>query len=98
MSTFSVARNLVVFVLAAGVAAYLVLAATSVSESPMKILGLGSRSQPATHAMPAKRDPNTPRYSTSGYDITPLTQARIDELAKKLTPDEAKVILAKGTE
>ena len=40
----------------------------------------------------------TPKRSRSGYDITPLTQERIDELAKKLKPDEAKVILNKGTE
>ncbi len=37
-------------------------------------------------------------YSRSGHDITPLPQSRIDELAKKLSPDDAKVILAKGTE
>jgi len=40
----------------------------------------------------------TPKRSRSGYDITPLTQERIDELAKKLKPEEAKVILNKGTE
>jgi peptide methionine sulfoxide reductase msrA/msrB len=39
-----------------------------------------------------------PAYSKSGYAITPYSQAKIDELAKKLKPDEAKVILAKGTE
>ena len=40
----------------------------------------------------------TPAYSKAGYDIAPLSKGRIDELAKKLTPEEAKVILAKGTE
>lgn len=39
-----------------------------------------------------------PIYSKAGYDVTPLPQARIDELAKKLKPDEAAVILNKGTE
>lgn len=39
-----------------------------------------------------------PVYSRSAFDITPLTQARIDELAARLTPEEAKVILKKGTE
>jgi peptide methionine sulfoxide reductase msrA/msrB len=39
-----------------------------------------------------------PVLSKSGYDVTPLPQAKIDELAKKLTPEEAKVILRKGTE
>ena len=38
------------------------------------------------------------RYSTSGYDITPLGEARIQELAKRLTPEQRRVILAKGTE
>ncbi|MGE0301202.1 MAG: bifunctional methionine sulfoxide reductase B/A protein [Phycisphaerales bacterium] len=42
--------------------------------------------------------PSAPRYSKSGHDITSLTKARIDELARKLTPEEAQVILAKGTE
>jgi peptide methionine sulfoxide reductase msrA/msrB len=40
----------------------------------------------------------SPMYSKSGYDVTPLSKARIDELAKKLTSDEARVILRKGTE
>src|ERR1043165_5317983 len=38
------------------------------------------------------------KYSKSAYDITHLSQAKIDQLAKKLKPDEAEVILAKGTE
>lgn len=47
----------------------------------------------------AKSNPKDgPAYSRSAYDITHLTQAKIDELAKKLKPDEAKVILRKGTE
>lgn len=45
-----------------------------------------------------KKDPAKPMYSRSGYDITPLTPEKIAELAKSLTPDEAKVILRKGTE
>jgi len=36
--------------------------------------------------------------SQSGYDITPLSPDRVQTLAKKLTPDEAKVILNQGTE
>ncbi len=39
-----------------------------------------------------------PAYSQSGFDVRPLAQARIDELAKTLTREEADVILAKGTE
>jgi peptide methionine sulfoxide reductase msrA/msrB len=37
-------------------------------------------------------------YSRSGHDVTPLTKARIEELAKDLTPEERRIILAKGTE
>ncbi|MBS0196049.1 MAG: bifunctional methionine sulfoxide reductase B/A protein [Planctomycetes bacterium] len=39
-----------------------------------------------------------PKYSPAGYNITPLSPVKIDELAKKLTKEEADVILAKGTE
>lgn len=39
-----------------------------------------------------------PQYSKSGYDVTPLKQDKIDELARKLNPEDAKIILAKGTE
>jgi len=42
--------------------------------------------------------PSSPRISKTFHDLTPLSQARIDELAKKLTKAEADVILAKGTE
>lgn len=38
------------------------------------------------------------RYSESGYDISPLTDARIEELAEDLTDEERKVILNDGTE
>ncbi|MEZ6317504.1 MAG: bifunctional methionine sulfoxide reductase B/A protein [Phycisphaerales bacterium] len=39
-----------------------------------------------------------PRYSKSGYDITPLSPERIDLLAKRLTPEQRAIVLAKGTE
>jgi peptide methionine sulfoxide reductase msrA/msrB len=39
-----------------------------------------------------------PVYSRSGYDITPLSSKKVDELANKLTPEDARVILKKGTE
>jgi len=38
------------------------------------------------------------KLSRSGYDVTPLSKLKVDELAKKLTPEEAAVMLAKGTE
>ena len=66
--------------------------------------------QPATAPQPERKvdrpmkdlvekpAPKGPAYSRSAFDITPLTKAEIDTLAKKLSPEDAKVILAKGTE
>jgi peptide methionine sulfoxide reductase msrA/msrB len=57
--------------------------------------------QPAPQAAASASTPPTPgapMFSTPGYNVTPLSKARIDELAAKLKPEEAKVILAKGTE
>ncbi len=44
----------------------------------------------------AKQD--GPRYSKSGYDITPWSEKKINDAAKNLAPAERDVILAKGTE
>ncbi len=98
MNAIALARNSFLFLAAASLAAYLVLSASpgAHTEPSMNIFGLGSRHQPAHQQAP--RDPGAPRVSASGYDVTPLTQARIDELARKLTPEEAQVILASGTE
>lgn len=38
------------------------------------------------------------KISGSGYDVTPLGKERVDELAKKLSADDARIILNKGTE
>jgi len=40
----------------------------------------------------------TPLISKLGHDITPLSPARIEQLAEKLSPADAKIILNKGTE
>ena len=39
-----------------------------------------------------------PRLSASGYDLTPPTPARLEEMAAALTPEERRVILHHGTE
>jgi len=39
-----------------------------------------------------------PKLSRAGFDVTPLSQAKIDILAVKLAPEDARVILKKGTE
>lgn len=40
----------------------------------------------------------TPKYSASGYDIAPLSQARVEELAKKLDPEAYKITQKAETE
>lgn len=62
------------------------------------IAGLGSVAAPDTPTAIQTAETKTPMYSTSGFDITPLTQEQIQERAQRLTPEEAKVILNKGTE
>jgi peptide-methionine (R)-S-oxide reductase len=42
--------------------------------------------------------PNGPTLSRSGYDITRLDRATIDELASRLTDEERRVLLSQGTE
>ncbi|MCA9282603.1 MAG: bifunctional methionine sulfoxide reductase B/A protein [Phycisphaerales bacterium] len=41
---------------------------------------------------------NKPRYSKSAYDITPLTSDEIKTRAEKLTDEQRRVLLNKGTE
>ena len=48
--------------------------------------------------MPGEKDKTVTVYSRSGYDITPLTQRRVQELAKGLSPEERRILLKKGTE
>ena len=45
-----------------------------------------------------KPDPNQPRYSKSGYDITPLSRARVEELASKLDAETYRITQKAGTE
>ena len=42
--------------------------------------------------------PATKKYSRPGYDITPLSRARVEELAKKLDPEAYRVTQKAGTE
>src|SRR5262245_54126589 len=39
-----------------------------------------------------------PVYSKAGYDITPLSKERIDQIAKTLTPEQERVTLHADTE
>jgi peptide methionine sulfoxide reductase msrA/msrB len=57
-----------------------------------------TKTPPMTPSAKAAPNANQRIISRAGYDITPFTQAEIDEMAKKLTPEEIKIVLAKGTE
>jgi peptide-methionine (R)-S-oxide reductase len=39
-----------------------------------------------------------PRISAAGYDLTPLTPEKREDLAATLTPEERRIILHQGTE
>jgi peptide methionine sulfoxide reductase msrA/msrB len=54
----------------------------------------GAPSSPALREHP----PGFPVYSKAGYDITPLSRQRIDEIAKTLTPEQVRVTLHADTE
>jgi len=55
-------------------------------------------SSPAQDSPPERAARVRPVYSKSGYDITPLSPKRVEELAASLTPEERNILLAKGTE
>jgi methionine-R-sulfoxide reductase len=49
-------------------------------------------------ASPKTGDAMTPKLSGSGYDITPLSRERVQELAAKLSPEEYRITQKAGTE
>ncbi|MAY75042.1 MAG: methionine sulfoxide reductase [Phycisphaerae bacterium] len=50
------------------------------------------------HASAGGAEDTGPRYSKSGYDVTPLTSDEIKTLAKNLTDEQRQILLRKGTE
>lgn len=85
-----------VFIIAAAVAAAVTLMV--VRSAHGQPAGTGRPTAIDITPTPAVKDPSKPMYSKSAFDVTPLSKDRINELAKGLTPDEAKVILNQGTE
>ncbi|HPO93258.1 MAG TPA: bifunctional methionine sulfoxide reductase B/A protein [Phycisphaerales bacterium] len=71
--------------------ASMLLSAAGLGDPAMSKPDAQEKSVIKTNAMKVK-------YSKSGYDVTPLGKPQVEELSKKLTPAEAEVILAKGTE
>lgn len=76
----------------------LFLASAGVSAVLSAALRQPATGDPSMKTRHAADSVSRPAYSKSGYDVTPLTAARVEELARSLSPDEAKVILRKGTE
>jgi peptide methionine sulfoxide reductase msrA/msrB len=96
----SLVRTTSLFLLAAISTVVVIWSARSLAQPtprPKDAQDSNSMNTANTAANPAAA-PKGPAYSKSAYDITPLSQARIDELAKQLSPADAEVILAKGTE
>ncbi len=69
-----------------------VLAATACGRTESK-----ADASPAAAKGPAMPT-TTPKISSTGYDITPLSPERVKELAAKLTPEEYRVTQKAGTE
>lgn len=82
----------ILFLVAAGVAAGILGGAYRSIMSPEP------KEKTSVKSATAVRNSGAPAYSKSGYDITPLSKAKVTELAKKLSPEDAEVILSKGTE
>lgn len=54
-----------------------------------------------TNETPAHKGPNkpmTPKFSKSGYDVTPLSKERVAQLASKLDPEAFRITQKAGTE
>lgn len=60
--------------------------------------GAGVSSQPAAGRLADRGHERKPVLSKSGYDMTPLSEKRVEELAAGLTPEERGILLGKGTE
>lgn len=88
----------VLFVLAATGAAWLFARSTNPAIAVAPPAETSSPIETLTAMTKAAAKTEGPRYSKSGYDITPLSEKQIDQLAQKLAPAERDVILAKGTE
>lgn len=71
---------------------------TTIALFAFAALILRAAGRPQPQSKPSARPAARPLYSKSGYDITPLSSQRVDELAKDLTPAERQILLAKGTE
>jgi peptide methionine sulfoxide reductase msrA/msrB len=88
---------ILLFFIAAAVAALFLTRSTLANQ-----VFQNSTSTPPKNSMNSTTAPpgsaSRPIYSKSAFDITPLSKARIEQLAATLTKEESDIILAKGTE
>lgn len=82
---------------ASSLAGVLVVAVLLAAFSLVSGRGLSPGSATATQ-LDFKQSGECAVLSKSGYDIHPLNQAKINELAKGLTPEERRILLGKDTE
>ncbi len=70
------------------------------ADAPAKLTTKQSTKQTTDTTAPAKETTAVPakKYSRSGYDVTPLPRAKVEELAKKLDPEAYRVTQKAGTE
>lgn len=59
---------------------------------------IGARAQTLEQLLKMSPTSQTPRYSRSAYDISPLSPGRVEELAAVLSDEERRILLRKGTE
>jgi peptide methionine sulfoxide reductase msrA/msrB len=64
----------------------------------LSILGLACLACGNPLAAQTEAKPNMPKYSKSGYDITPLSKEKLAAIVKTLTPEQVEITQAKGTE
>lgn len=58
----------------------------------------GARGRRETRPQGVEGAVTMPRYSKSGYDITPWTKAQLDEARSRLTPEQRRIVFDAGTE
>jgi len=82
-----------------GVVAVLILVAAGCGQAGTPgALALTAEAAPRGAQSPGGNAAMTPKYSKSGYDITPLPAAEVAKLAAKLSPEAYKVTQNAGTE
>lgn len=72
----------------------------SVLAGPVLVRSVGEASAAPGKTEMKRHDTRSgrPAYSQSGHDVTPLEPAEIERLAGRLSPEEAAILLRKGTE